>query len=236
MTPSRHEATRNLAASRDKYMILSFRQDSESDGSGANIACFYDTLQAAEAAAEEFSPAVSGDTATNVPEDLFSHPDPRGPLLFAGHICAKVLHHQGNRFAVIVRSPVNPTFHSLPVIAIADHQCAIAGHPTESEIWQSLQNYVHDLWNEIIWRPCASAEGLPMIAPAEPPTDMREAIRTYFDARNASTPGASRLMNFPCPAPRPRPLAELNLVPTDKTANWYLYWENTPIAVIQLCG
>lgn len=77
-------------------------------------------------------------------------------------------------------SPVNPTFHSLPVIAIADHQCAIAGHPTESEIWQSLQNYVHDLWNEIIWRPCASAEGLPMIAPAEPPTDMREAIRTYF--------------------------------------------------------
>ena len=65
---------------------------------------------------------------------------------------------------------------------------------------------------------------------------MREAIRTYFDARNASTPGASRLMNFPCPAPRPRPLAELNLVPTDKAANWYLYWENTPIAVIQLCG
>ncbi|MBS1691204.1 MAG: hypothetical protein JST91_03080 [Actinobacteria bacterium] len=232
-----------LAGRTDKYDILWYTE------SGPNIFCRYDTVEAAEIeAGSTISPAVNAETVLNMPEDLFEHPDPDGPLLYAGRICVKTLHWMGNRYAVIVRSPVNETVRHYAIVGIAgDYECEIFGQPTEDAVWRGLERYVRECWKRIVRRPCADAHGFPMIAPVEPPADPREAIRIYFDAENARTPGAVRCCSFPTPTAPPRPPAGLTLVAGAAAGtqgevasvvepSWFLYWDNTVIAGLVFSG
>lgn len=233
----RRSLLRELAGRNDKFDLVWYTH------SGAASSGPYDTVEAAEAAADEtISPATNTETRRNMPEDLFVQPDLAGPLLYAGHVCAKTLHWRGHRYAAIVRTPVNEAVYQYAHIGFGgSYDRDSNGQPTEESAWRGLEDLVREHWDSVVYRPCADAHGQPMIAPAAAPADAREAIRLYFDATNASTLGFARCCTPPTPTPPPRPPTGLTLIPATDTwtgaappaASWFLYWDNYPIASLE---